>query len=285
MLEFVGRVHPMVLHLPIGLLAGLVGLELVCLVRGRTLDAGVRGTLAWMGASFAVLSAASGLMLAREASYAGTTVQLHQWLGIGVAVLSVIAAVCAGIARARKVYAVVLVVTMGALVPTGHLGAGMTHGENFLFEPFERLSAKPKAAEPTTVVGGADEQAGAPGDRAALGDGAAAAPTDPGGAGGARDLRPLTFAVDVLPIFEARCVGCHSESKRKGGLALHTREAVDEGGELGPVLAAGDPEKSDLVQRLKLSLEHDDHMPPKSKQQLTAAEIGVIERWVREGAK
>lgn len=285
LLQLAGRVHPMVLHLPIGLMAGLAALELVCLARGRKLDAFVRGTMAWLGAISAVVSAASGLMLAREVSYVGSTVQLHQWLGIAVAVLAVIAAVCAGIPRARKAYAGVLVVTMGVLVPTGHLGAGMTHGENFLFEPFERLSAKPKAAEPTTVVGGVDEQAVAPGDRAALGDGAAAVPTNSGAAGAAGELRPLTFAADVLWIFESRCVSCHGESKQKGGLALHTREAVDEGGELGPVLAAGEPEKSDLVQRLKLSLEHDDHMPPKSKPQLTDAEVALIERWVREGAK
>lgn len=277
LLQFAGRVHPMVLHLPIGLLAGLLGLEAVCLARRRTLDAGVRGTLAWFGAISAVISAASGLMLAREASYAGSTVQLHQWLGICVAALAVITAVCAWIPGTKKWYAGVLVMTVGALLPTGHLGAGMTHGEDFLFEPFERLSAQSKAGESEAGMGERAEKQGT-----AV---AAAGPKLPDAGGASGNGQPLTFAADVLPIFESRCVSCHSESKRKGGLALHTREAMNEGGELGPVLAVGEPEKSDLVQRLRLSLEHDDHMPPKSKPQLTAAEIGVIERWVREGAK
>jgi hypothetical protein len=47
-------------------------------------------------------------------------------------------------------YAVFLLLTLGLLIPAGHLGASMTHGPDFLFEPFDEPGP---ARECSTIVG------------------------------------------------------------------------------------------------------------------------------------
>lgn len=88
----------------------------------------------------------------------------------------------------------------------------------------------------------------------------------------------------VQPIFEARCASCHGAEKRKGKLALHTWETVMKGGDSGPLWQAGKPAESELVRRLKLPHDDEEHMPPSGESQLAAEEIALIVRWIERGA-
>ena len=83
-----------------------------------------------------------------------------------------------------------------------------------------------------------------------------------------------------MRLLKANCLSCHNEEKRKGGLALHTREALLEGGDGGPALVEGKPEDSALIQSLAAGA--DPHMPP--KKQLSHAQITLLSDWVRGGA-
>ena len=90
------------------------------------------------------------------------------------------------------------------------------------------------------------------------------------------------FEKSVRPVLVARCYECHSaEKKIKGGLALDTRDATLKGGDSGPGLVAGDPEKSKIIEAVRYK-NQDLQMPPKSP--LPPAEIKVLEDWVRMGA-
>ena len=90
------------------------------------------------------------------------------------------------------------------------------------------------------------------------------------------------FEESVRPLLVARCYECHStENKIKGGLALDTRGAILKGGDSGPGLIAGDPEKSRIIEAVRYK-NQDMQMPPKSP--LPLAEIKVLEDWVRMGA-
>ncbi|HWB06207.1 MAG TPA: c-type cytochrome domain-containing protein [Verrucomicrobiales bacterium] len=84
----------------------------------------------------------------------------------------------------------------------------------------------------------------------------------------------------AMRLLRGNCVSCHNEEKRKGGLALTTRDALMKGGEDGSVIAEGKPGESALIQ--SLSAAADPHMPP--KKQLGAAQIKLLEEWVRAGA-
>jgi hypothetical protein len=93
---------------------------------------------------------------------------------------------------------------------------------------------------------------------------------------------PVSFE-EVRVILEGKCLECHNPDKTKGKLLMTSREALLKGGESGPTLVAGNPDKSELLKRLNLPKDHEDIMPPKGGP-LPAAEIDVLRRWVAEGA-
>ena len=90
------------------------------------------------------------------------------------------------------------------------------------------------------------------------------------------------FERQVRPLLVSRCYECHStQNKTKGGLALDTRDGALKGGDRGPVLVAGDPEKSLLIEATRYK-NQDLRMPPKNP--LSGAEVKVLEDWVKRGA-
>src|ERR1700722_5832694 len=60
----------------------------------------------------------------------------------------------------------------------------------------------------------------------------------------------VDFAKDVQPIFNAKCLACHSGSGAKSGLQLDTYEDVLAGGDDGKVVVPGDSKSSLLAQRI-----------------------------------
>ncbi len=143
LIEFGGRLHPLLLHAPIGLFIGLVSLELITLVQRGHKPVPAPKPLVWLTAATAVVSAVSGLLLAREDGYGGDGLELHRWGGIVAAVLSVIMALFRmGSPRHVRIgYHSFLALFGASLVYTGHMGASITHGEDFLFEPFTKSRA------------------------------------------------------------------------------------------------------------------------------------------------
>jgi hypothetical protein len=91
------------------------------------------------------------------------------------------------------------------------------------------------------------------------------------------------FEQQIRPLLVKRCYECHSTAakKRKGGLALDTREGVRKGGDSGPAIIPSDPKNSLLIQAVRYDGRE---MPPKKKGKLSDREIAALERWVRMGA-
>ena len=91
------------------------------------------------------------------------------------------------------------------------------------------------------------------------------------------------FEKRIRPVLVNRCYECHSADakKLKGGLALDTRDGLLAGGETGPALVPGDPEKSRLIEAVRYQ-NRDRQMPPKSA--LPADQIRDLEQWVKMGA-
>ena len=92
------------------------------------------------------------------------------------------------------------------------------------------------------------------------------------------------YQARIAPILAERCSGCHGTEKQKGKLALHTPEAIALGGLDGPVIVPGKPGESEMLRRLALPLEHEDHMPPKDRPQPSAQELTALESWIAAGA-
>jgi hypothetical protein len=103
-------------------------------------------------------------------------------------------------------------------------------------------------------------------------------------------LSPFLFGTDysffeskIRPVLASKCYNCHSADakKIKGGLRLDHVKFILEGGDSGPVLVAGHPEKSLLIE----AISYDDpelHMPPKEK--LSKSIVDDFKNWITRGA-
>ncbi len=106
----------------------------------------------------------------------------------------------------------------------------------------------------------------------------------------AAEPRPVDFNREIRPILSNTCFQCHGpdEAERKGGtdgLRLDTEKGAFE--DLGgySVLVRGKPDESELIRRIT-STDAEEIMPPPSLgKPLKPAEIELLKRWVKEGAK
>ncbi len=88
------------------------------------------------------------------------------------------------------------------------------------------------------------------------------------------------FETKVRPLLLEKCVSCHGDAKQKGALRLDSRQALLKGGDNGPVLVPGEPQKSALIRVVHYNGEI--KMPPAGK--LKPDEIAALEQWVKNGA-
>jgi hypothetical protein len=112
-----------------------------------------------------------------------------------------------------------------------------------------------------------------------FGQGGSFAEATPGGAGagGAVD-----FGRQVQPILKEACYSCHGPEKQKGKLRLDSRELALAGGGSGAAIVPGNSKESYLVKRI-LGEGDEDRMPIKHEP-LTEEQIGVVRKWIDQGA-
>ncbi len=252
LLAVFGRFHPVVLHMPIGLLTAVAILESLSLAKPKWQLRQAIAILVWVAAASGVTAAVTGFILGGESGYKGDTVDTHRILGIIVGCLCVVLAVVHQASRGGAKggvlwgYRALVLVAMGLLLPAAHLGGTMSHGANFLWEPITKKNAP--SGDPNAPA------------------------------------NDSTFTMVIQPILNAKCITCHGEDKQKGELAVDNTTELLKGGKGGPIFVAGDPARSAMIVRLRLPINDEHHMPPDEKPQPTAEEIGVIEAWIRAGA-
>src|SRR5687768_6837261 len=239
-----GRLHPVAVHLPIGIFVLLALVELAAIFPGvPQLARAQRSFVLGTGALFAIATAVFGWLLARDGGYDAKLLERHQWLGIGVAVLAVLLLLVHSLGW-RRTYAGALTLTVIVLAIAGHFGGSLTHGENY-------LTASSKAPR-------------------------RAPPTDP--------TRALAFDDVIHTILELRCIACHGPTKSNGDLRYDTLEEFVKGGKTGPAFKPGYAAASLMIKRVHLPLDAKEHMPPKGKPQLTDEETTLLEWWINAGA-
>jgi mono/diheme cytochrome c family protein/uncharacterized membrane protein len=250
--QFLGRFHPLVVHLPIGFLVLLPLLEIAGGFRPALREAA--GFV--LGLAFVACLAALtlGYLLAYGSGDAGAGVTRHMWGGITftIGVLLCLLARPWWLSRAApRAYPAMLTAVLLTLLWTAHEGASLTHGSNYLTECTPVLLKRWMA--PFTVKAGA------------------AVPDS-------------FYAKHINPIFDANCVTCHGESKTQGGLRLDSYEWLMWGGKDGPVIVAGNLEKSLLLSRVTLPPSHKQFMPAEGRPPLKPEEIALVKAWVQQGA-
>ncbi len=264
MLQLLGRLHPLIVHFPIGLLVVALFLEVLTLKGKRP---GLREGINWMiylGAFFAVLATVLGWLLRTFDDYSGELVQLHQNLGIITAVLGAITALLlqqtlSGKLKSYMAYRSVLLLSVISLSVTGHLGASLTHGEDFLSSTLPGNRNPYDNSKTVALLAKLNQQ-----------DSLSETQLD-------------ELNLEVRAIFAHNCYQCHSENKQKGELVLENKRGVFKGGESGEVIIAGKPEESEIYKRITLPPNADGVMPKKGKV-LKDNEIALIRLWIEKGA-
>ncbi|MEM1108582.1 MAG: c-type cytochrome domain-containing protein [Planctomycetota bacterium] len=250
---FIGRFHPLVVHLPIGLLVALA-LTGVCFRRANV-KAPERLLLGLLAAS-CIAAAVFGWLLASGGGYNDDILSRHRWMGIGVAV-GCAACLVLHFANRFKTYGLVLAATLLGVGLVGHDGGSLTHGSDYLTRYMPNglrslIGLGPRVEPPPIVITTVADTA--------------------------------VYDAIVYPIFENNCISCHGPEKSRGNLRMDTHEAVLAGGREGPLVLVDNPSASPLLTRIHLPPDDEEHMPPPGKTPLTSEQKKVLEWWMQVGA-
>jgi Planctomycete cytochrome C/WD domain, G-beta repeat len=97
----------------------------------------------------------------------------------------------------------------------------------------------------------------------------------------AKKAARTTYDEHILPILKDRCVNCHSQDKKRGGLILNNYLKVMEGGSSGVCVKPGDADNSLLYKTTAHLVEP---FMPEKQPKIAQKEIDLIKKWISEGA-
>ena len=97
-------------------------------------------------------------------------------------------------------------------------------------------------------------------------------------------LLSIDYEQDILPILENRCANCHLDGSSKGGIAFDLDKVGRDIG-AGKKIVPGDPDASDLIERVTLPEDDGDVMPPQGKgRPLSENDVAKLKEWIAAGA-
>jgi mono/diheme cytochrome c family protein len=243
-MDFIGRLHPLFVHLPIGFLVlGLLLYWWTEFTNDKRLIPALK-PIFLLGTIAAVVSIATGFFLSWQDDYDEDSLNRHRNSGIALAVLSLYFwfLITKKVEGRRPLYLSFSVMLL--LVLSGHYGASLTHGSGFLFGSGpDAIRFKPLA----------------------------------------NAQEALAYKEVIDPILQQKCVSCHGADKQKGKLRLDSEAFIKKGGKNGNTVAKNADEAL-MLNRILLPPDDEEHMPPKEKGQLTKDQVALIDWWIRNGA-
>jgi Leucine-rich repeat (LRR) protein len=245
-LQVAGRLHPLILHLPIGLWILFFAMILMRNQNGlehKTYDTIVFAILLFASVTASV-TAFFGFLLSVGGDYGSDSLTTHKVSGIVLSWVCYLVMISYEKLKDRKIiFYGANSFALLALLFAGHTGATLTHGDNFVFEPLTENEENHLTLENSTV-----------------------------------------YQLSVHRVLKKKCFSCHNDSKAKGGLVMTSVEQFTKGGKHGTVFIPGKPDESNIIKSIELPLTDDHHMPPDGKAQLTSGEISLIRTWIESGA-
>ena len=252
-LTLIGRFHPIIIHLPIGFI--IIGLLIEFSRKKFKESKNILIFIFSWGTISCILSIISGFLQYLQEGLLWESIDRHFYFGILTLLFTFgfyqyLKGKNFFSSLPRRLYTVGLVLTVTI---TGHLGGQITHGDQYLTEPFQ-IMMDGELSNEETLLSSSNASEG-----------------------------PI-FNSLIQPILNSKCISCHNSEKSKGGLALHNFESLQRGGKNGMIINYENPELSEIFVRIHLPKNEKKHMPPKSKKQLTKAEISILSHWINAGA-
>ena len=252
---FIGRLHPVLVHLPIGFLILTVGIQFWVSKTQQKQNQLIAS--AWFFTFIsAVLSAFVGWLLSQNGHYIDSELSLHQWMGIALVVFIGFAWIMSlpNFVVSSTIKNINNGILLVLLLVVGHLGGSLTHGSDFLLE---YASEDFQAQESKTEKRSFNEQT---------------------------PLDSIFVYKDLIqPILSEKCMACHNGSIQRGGLNMLSLEGLLKGGKSGSALVAKNLQKSLLYDRITRSQKDEKFMPPTGTP-FTYQEIQLVEWWIEKGA-
>ena len=235
-LNFIGRFHPVVLHLPIGFFVLLAVFELISPVYSKFKEAATFTLILTIVAT--LVAVFTGILLAYASGSDEPLVVYHMRVSLILGILTLglgVLKLYGGNAVTNLAYKLTLLACLLMLFVSSHNGGSITHGEDYLTKhmPNSLRSVFGLDVEEVKMVASVD------------------------------DL--VVYSDVVHSIFEQNCNSCHNPNKKKGELDMETYEGLLKGGEMGYSIAAGDLDDSELYYRITLPHDDDDFMPTDGK--------------------
>jgi uncharacterized membrane protein len=254
--SFIGRFHPLLVHLPIGIFLLGYFLEILFQFGFRKLI-GSRHTITFIygiGLFAGVFAAVSGLLLSYSDDYAIDALEDHKLLGIATLVVMVLVIIyqikAPEIKGKSKLAASTIAIVLTGL--TGHFGGNLTHGSTYLLEYATNPSDRYEAVNLKRLH---------------------ALPSD-----------SIQIYADILyPVIEKNCIACHNSENYKGGLVLETYSDLFKEADYAVPLVAGNPYSSEIFSRVNLPAHHEKSMPPRGSG-LNYTDIEILKYWIESGA-
>jgi len=250
---FFGRLHPLLVHLPIGfiLLALLFDLKWFKEKGTRFNFLKIIWFLAFISSFF---SALMGWLLAQNGYYIDADLTPHQYTGILLVFFS-----CLGwVLRIKQIsmpsffIRINNLIVLFLLILVGHLGGSLTHGSDYLTKHApdfitSKQEYKNKLFEEYTLDS------------------------------------IVVFKDFVQPLLNEKCVACHNNNVSRGGLNLSNIESIKKGGRSGAAFVSKNPSKSLIFKRISFSQDNEKFMPPTGIP-FSYHEIQLVQWWIQEGA-
>lgn len=248
---FVGQLHPLLIHFPIGILLMAIALQFFQIFSKKDFNSSI-SILVLIGSIFAGLSCMAGWLLASTGEYNDEIVFFHRWSGISTFILALTSYFW--IRYRPFLFGVLLIL----IILTGHYGSILTYGEGYFLKP--KIDSTAISSSKIRRLLKMEKVLG--------------------------ETKAYFYPYEdqIAPILKSKCYSCHSIQKKRGGLRLDSEFFIRKGGKHGRVLMVGNPLKSHLYANLILPEDDDLHMPPTGKKQLTLLEIQLIEKWISTGA-
>ena len=241
---FIGRFHPIILHLPIGGLAALFVMEIINSYRPQLNLDSACSILLWFSVITVIPSAILGFVLASSGNYDDELLNLHKWLGW------LTALVCVWLlyfnSKSKKTYRVFLYANVIFLLFAGHFGGQLTHGKDYLtkYMPISMKKVLNIDDERNYLVVGRKIDS--------LSTGA------------------TYYTNQIKPIIENYCYKCHGQEKQKGDMRF---DNID-----WDMVNGFDAEKWNMMlNEINLG-----EMPPSDELQLSEDDRRILVDWITE---
>lgn len=246
--EFIGHFHPALVHLPIGIL--LIALLLQWLSNKEKYQSIKPATavVLLIGSITALISCLTGYFLSISDDYDTATVNWHMWMAIVLTFASFILFAKEknpNFAINKKLLSIAV---LGLVFVTGHLGGTLTHGSDYFTRPLQNAFSGDSNTAVIKPISNVQEA--------------------------------IAYNDIVKPILQTKCYSCHNSNKQKGGLRMDDSLLLMKGGKDGKIIEPGNADASEMIKRIMLPIDNDDHMPPREKPQLTEQQVALLHWWI-----